>query len=171
MSIEAPEPPAGPDHSAPMAAAAAPPAAISLELQPYGAQSEALQRIRRQVFIEEQAVPEHEEWDGRDAECLHVLARSADGSAIGCARLFPDGRIGRMAVLAPWRGQGVGRRMLDALVAHALERGNDTICLDAQLHALAFYERAGFVAQGEVFMDAGIPHRFMAYGQGSNHSA
>ena len=63
-----------------------------------------LRAIRINVFVREQHVPEELEWDGIDETCLHVLAEAAGGEAVGTGRLLPDGRIGRMAVLAHWRG-------------------------------------------------------------------
>ncbi|WP_136247739.1 GNAT family N-acetyltransferase [Halomonas borealis] len=121
---------------------------------------EAAGEIRRVVFIEEQEVPGDEEWDGRDPECLHFLAL-ADGHALGTARLLPDGHIGRVAVLAEARGLGIGLALMEAAIASARRQGLATTELAAQTHALAFYERLGFEAHGEIFMDAGIPHRHM----------
>ena len=81
--------------------------------------ADALSDIRRRVFIDEQGVPPELEWDGLDTSAMHVMATSREGEAIGTARLLPDGQIGRMAVLAQWRGTGVGTAMLQRLIAHA----------------------------------------------------
>ncbi|MFG6175734.1 GNAT family N-acetyltransferase [Halomonas sp. THAF12] len=121
---------------------------------------EAAGEIRRVVFIEEQAVPRDEEWDGRDPECVHFLAR-VDGRTVGTARLLPDGHIGRVAVLAEARGLGIGLALMQAAIVAARHRGFSSVELAAQTHALAFYERLGFAAHGETFQDAGIPHRNM----------
>ncbi|MDN3556346.1 GNAT family N-acetyltransferase [Halomonas maura] len=121
---------------------------------------EAAGEIRRRVFIEEQAVPRDEEWDGRDPGCVHFLAL-VDGRALGTARLLPDGHIGRVAVLAEARGLGIGVALMEAAVEAACRRGFTAVELAAQTHALVFYERLGFRAEGEVFLDAGIPHRNM----------
>jgi predicted GNAT family N-acyltransferase len=117
--------------------------------------------VRRAVFVEEQRVPEALEWDGRDERCQHVLAMARDGAAIGTGRLLPDGHIGRMAVLKAWRGRGVGGAMLAELIAAARAAGHVRAHLNAQTHALGFYARFGFVAEGPEFDDAGIPHRAM----------
>ena len=117
-------------------------------------------RIRRVVFIDEQQVPQDEEWDGLDTECLHFLA-TLNGEPVGTARLLPDGHIGRVAVLSSARGTGIGYQLMEAAIKAAREAGHSHAALSAQLHALAFYERLGFVAHGDVFMDAGIPHREM----------
>ncbi|WP_422126852.1 GNAT family N-acetyltransferase [Thioalkalivibrio sulfidiphilus] len=121
-------------------------------------EAEALRSVREPVFVEEQGVPMELERDGVDIACLHLLARSADGHPIGAARLAPDGRIGRMAVLLPWRGRGVGRALLDAAVKLAKKQGMVKVEVSAQCHASAFYAKAGFQETDEVFMDAGIPH-------------
>ncbi|GLK63271.1 MULTISPECIES: GNAT family N-acetyltransferase [Paracoccus] len=121
--------------------------------------------IRREVFILEQNVSEDEEWDGRDDEALHLLARDAQNRAIGTARILIEGKtgkIGRVAVRKSARGTGVGA----ALIRAALEElrtlpGITRAKLGAQTHAIGFYEKLGFVAYGPEYDDAGIPHRDM----------
>lgn len=113
------------------------------------------------VFIVEQRVPESLEWDEFDAVSMHALAQDADGQAIGTGRLLPDGHIGRMAVVRDWRGRGVGSAVLEFLVDCAQKRGDGAVHLNAQTHAIGFYQRYGFVAHGDEFQDAGIPHRQM----------
>lgn len=120
----------------------------------------ALADIRRRVFIEEQSVPENLEWDGMDDDAVHVLALDAT-RAIGCARMLPGGRIGRMAVLPEWRGRGVGRAMLETLIALSREQGLAHVSLSAQTHAIPFYAKSGFKVRSEIYDDAGIPHRDM----------
>lgn len=124
--------------------------------------------IRRTVFVEEQQVPEEEEWDGLDPSCTHFLAwlpttpeSTEPPIPVGTARLLPDGHIGRVAVLASARGKGVGVALMNAAIDAARQQQHQRVVLSAQLHALAFYEQLGFVAYGDVFMDAGIPHREM----------
>ena len=117
-----------------------------------------LAAIRRAVFIDEQGVPEALEWDVHDAAALHLLALAGDGTPIGCARLLPDGHVGRMAVLPAWRRQGVGQALLAAVMDAAQARGLTTFRLSAQTHAAGFYARAGFVVVGDEYEEAGIPH-------------
>jgi predicted GNAT family N-acyltransferase len=114
--------------------------------------------VRRAVFIDEQGVPEEMEWDEHDAVSSHWLALAEDGSPIGCARLLPDGHIGRMAVLPPWRGRGIGRALLAAVLIAAQARGHRTLRLSAQTRAAGFYARAGFAITGGEYEEAGIPH-------------
>jgi predicted GNAT family N-acyltransferase len=123
--------------------------------------SSQLRAIRHAVFVVEQRVPESLEWDDADAESLHALAVDANGEAIGCARLLPDGHIGRVAVLPSSRGRGVGTALLLRLVDAARTGGNARVIVNAQVDAMPFYARYGFVARGDVFDEAGIAHRVM----------
>ncbi len=122
---------------------------------------QTLSNIRGIVFIVGQHVPKEEEWDGKDEDARHWLASNADGEPIGTARLLPDGQIGRMAVLDEYRGYGVGAALLDHACEKARQLGFPSVWLNAQTHALEFYEKAGFIAEGEEFDEAGIPHRRM----------
>ncbi|MDV6317417.1 GNAT family N-acetyltransferase [Chromohalobacter sp. HP20-39] len=117
--------------------------------------------IRKVVFIEEQNVPQAEEWDGRDPQCLHFLLH-VDDRPVGTARLLPDGHIGRVAILEEARGQGLGLHLMEATLVAAREAGHHAVHLDAQTHASPFYERLGFIAHGDEFLDANIPHYHMS---------
>jgi YbgC/YbaW family acyl-CoA thioester hydrolase len=120
------------------------------------------QAIRSTVFIDEQKIPADMEWDAADAECLHAVAYNRFGVPLATGRLLEHvpgtAKIGRMAVLAPMRGSGVGRAVLDALMAAARQRGEREVLLHAQTSAEAFYQRAGFSARGPRFEEAGIAH-------------
>jgi len=116
--------------------------------------------IRFEVFVEEQGVPRDLELDRHDALSLHVLAFEQE-KAVATARLLPDGHIGRMAVLRPWRGQGIGGAMLQRLMAAARVRGDREVVLAAQVQAVPFYRAHGFVATGTTYLEAGIPHQDM----------
>ena len=122
------------------------------------------QALRRTVFIEEQNVPEADEVDGRDAGAVHLLAR-VDGRAVGTARLLvsgDSGKIGRVCVLAEMRGKGIGARLIEAAVREfAANPAIGKVKLSAQINALTFYERLGFTAEGDEYLDAGIVHRDM----------
>lgn len=113
--------------------------------------------IRHAVFVLEQGVPVELEHDEHDGASLHLLLRQ-DGVAIATGRLLDDGHIGRIAVLAPYRRQGHGRRVMLALIDEASRRGHSVLHLHAQTDAQAFYAALGFVAMGAIFMEAGIPH-------------
>ena len=120
-----------------------------------------LRAVRNAVFIEEQNVPRDLEWDGMDETSNHFIAETSDGDVIGTARLMPSGQIGRMAILIPYRGHGIGRRMLDMAIQSASRSGMKGVFLHAQSYALEFYLKAGFITDGIEFEEAGIPHRSM----------
>lgn len=117
--------------------------------------------IRRAVFIEEQQIPEAEEWDAYDATCLHYLA----GDGAGTARVIARGdcaKIGRVAVMQAHRGAGVGGLIMRALMEDARVRGFVSAELESQVYAIPFYTRLGFVAEGPEYDDgSGIMHRLM----------
>ena len=120
--------------------------------------------IREEVFIREQGVPQELELDEQDEAAMHALAYQ-NGECVGTARLVNLGnqsmQIGRMAVLAKYRGNGIGKRILEELIQLARTQGASSIILHAQITAIAFYEKLGFVPQGPVYPEAGIPHRNM----------
>ena len=118
-------------------------------------------QVRDTVFVGEQHVPPGIERDEHDAASRHVIARDSDGCTIGTGRLLADGHLGRMAVLADWRGKGVGRALLERLLEEASLQGQENLALHAQTQASGFYRRFGFVEEGPEFMEAGIPHRTM----------
>ncbi len=121
-----------------------------------------LSLVRREVFLEEQGVPEELEWDELDPASVHVIALdNAEGAVIGCGRLTPMHTIGRMAVRAPWRGRGVGAAILRSLLEAARERAVPSVSLHSQVHAVGFYRQFGFVDQGAEYLEAGIPHQSM----------
>ncbi|MEX0731330.1 MAG: GNAT family N-acetyltransferase [Aquisalimonadaceae bacterium] len=117
--------------------------------------------IRFGVFVVEQNVPEELELDLLDDSSRHWLARNQNGEVVGTARLTPDHHIGRMAVLADYRGRGIGRGLVRAIQQHARDNGIPQLSLNAQTYAIPFYEKLGFRAEGAEFLDAGILHRTM----------
>ena len=82
-------------------------------------------------------------------------------TVLGCARLLTSGRIGRVAVLRPFRGRGVGEALMKAVLERAKARGMKDVHLAAQVQAMPFYERLGFEPYGDAFDEAGIAHRMM----------
>ena len=125
---------------------------------------EAALAVRVAVFVDEQGGPRDEEPDRYDPKCRHFVVES-EGRIVGAARLYPFspdiGKIGRIALLPEVRGRGWGRLLLRFMMERTREAGFGVALLDAQTHLLAFYEAEGFAAEGEVFLDGGIPHRRM----------
>lgn len=120
------------------------------------------QRIRQAVFIEEQKIPADMEWDGADISCVHAVAYNWFGVPLATGRLLEHvpgvAKIGRMAVAKALRGGRVGRAVLEALMEAARGQGFSEAVLHAQVSAVPFYGRAGFVERGPGFEEAGIPH-------------
>ncbi len=138
--------------------------------------------LRTVVFMEEQNVSPEDEWDNKDETATHFLVTSAEGLAIGCARLLVESHnngdenslapqqnqtlfhIGRVAVLKSHRQQGIGKQLLQTIINGCLQSlPSSNIYLYAQTARIKFYQQLGFMIQGDVFMDAGIPHIEMWY--------
>ena len=121
-------------------------------------------RIRATVFVLEQGVV-YIDPDGNDKNAVQIYA-SVDGVMVGCLRIYQleEGtyRIGRVAVLKEFRGLGIGNAMMKEAIQYLRERTNATkVCLDAQLHAIGFYEKLGFTLFTEEFLEEGLLHRGM----------
>ncbi len=126
----------------------------------------ALYALRHEVFVVGQDVPADLERDELDPGADHAVAL-LDGAVVGTGRLLSPGQtgrddgtatVGRMAVAAASRGSGTGAALLAALEARARARGFAAVELHAQVHALGFYERAGYEPFGEPYDEAGIAH-------------
>ena len=120
--------------------------------------------LRAVVFVDEQGVPLEEDLDGRDEQALHLVAVDDEGTVVGTCRLLADGatlKLGRMAVAPAARRAGIGLRLLALADAEASASAAERTVLAAQVSALPLYERAGYSARGEVFLDSGIDHMWM----------
>ena len=121
--------------------------------------AEALQ-VRVLVFVAEQGGPLTDEPDARDDAARHWVVLEG-GRIVGTARVYePEpgvAKIGRVALLPEVRGRGWGALLMETLLAEC--RGE--VILDAQVHVIPFYQRLGFAAEGDEFLDAGILHRRM----------
>jgi predicted GNAT family N-acyltransferase len=124
----------------------------------------SIRRVRETVFIDEQRVPRELEFDDRDPLCLHVLAFDGD-APVGTGRLdlHYGGKVGRVAVVATHRRGGVGSAVMERLHALARARKQRRLWCNAQLTAVPFYERLGYVRDGDLFVEAGIDHVRMEY--------
>lgn len=123
-------------------------------------------RVRTEVFLREQRIPEELEWDEHDAQTLHAVAFNRLGQPLATGRLLDlgqgSGRIGRVAVHRALRGCGVGEQVMRTLAAQAAERGMQRVELSAQVSATAFYARLGFTPEGGPYDEAGIAHQQMS---------
>jgi predicted GNAT family N-acyltransferase len=120
--------------------------------------------LRRAVFVNEQGVPLDDELDGLDDDAVHLVAVQPDAAVVGTCRLLRDGssvKLGRLAVAPAARGRGLGGRLVFEAERVAREAGAARIVLAAQADAIGLYERLGYRAYGERFLDAGLEHRMM----------
>ena len=117
-----------------------------------------LREVRTKVFIDEQHVPIELEWDDLDETAQHLLVVNDQTYPVACARLLSNGSVGRMAVLIAWRGLGIGSALLNEAISLYVQQGLQTITLSAQVHAVTFYEKAGFVVMSQPYLDANILH-------------
>lgn len=131
--------------------------------------------LRHEVFVLEQGVPAELELDELDEAADHFVVEDSAGEVVGAGRLVvepagfaavepslgPVGHLGRLAVRKSARGGGHGVALVRAIEARARSRGLAVLVLSAQTHAIGFYERLGYQAYGDVFDDAGLPHRWM----------
>jgi predicted GNAT family N-acyltransferase len=122
--------------------------------------------IRYTVFVEGQNVPVEIERDDYDRTAIHILARErTSGIPVGVARIVDKGnglaKIGRVAILPEWQGRGFGNLLMRGVLEQAKASGFTEAMLDSQAYVVGFYERLGFIAEGDEFTEAGIPHRRM----------
>jgi predicted GNAT family N-acyltransferase len=116
--------------------------------------------VRRTVFVDEQQVPEEEEIDQFEDESTHIVLYDNE-VPVGAARLRVldgIGKLERICVLSSSRKNGAGKLLVNKLEEIAIEQGVSKLKLNAQTHAIPFYERLGYETVSDVFMDAGIPH-------------
>jgi predicted GNAT family N-acyltransferase len=116
-----------------------------------------LRAVRTPVFIVEQFVAPDFEWDELDASAVHLLALQ-NNEPIACLRIIDYHKIGRMAVLKEFRGNGLGAALLLEAVNICKAHGSKSVYLSAQTHAIGFYQACGFIVTSEVYQDVHIPH-------------
>lgn len=132
---------------------------IRIRIADFERDRDTIREVRFAVFVEEQAVPPELEMDDADDRCVHVLA-FADESAVGTARIDFEhaGKVGRLAVVHPMRGRGIGTALMNRLHDLARERGLDGVWCHAQIAAEPFYTKLGYAASGPPLQEAGIEH-------------
>ena len=130
---------------------------IKIEQVTWACANQDLMQVRTAVFIKEQQVEPDFEWDELDLSAVHLLAL-LDNQAIACLRIIDHKKIGRMAVLKPWRVLGIGKALLVKAIEICNQQGSQQIILSAQSHAVGFYTKAGFEVISDEYCDVNIPH-------------
>lgn len=138
-------------------------ATLKFKLYNWSAAKKILIPLRRSIFIKEQLVPEELEWDNLDSKATHILLL-LNNALIGCARFILIDRVmclGRMAVIKTKRKQGFGSKLIYEIIQIAKNKNIKEIKISSQIQAMPFYRKIGFIAEGKVFIDAGIKHKKM----------
>ncbi|WP_423801520.1 GNAT family N-acetyltransferase [Neobacillus sp. SAB-20_R2A] len=119
--------------------------------------------VRKLVFVDEQNVPFEEEIDQFENDATHFVLYH-EGSPVGAGRfrnVEGYGKVERICVLKEARNIGAGKAIMETIESHAREKDFRKLKLNAQTHAIPFYEKLGYEVVSEEFMDAGIPHKTM----------
>lgn len=134
------------------------------ELSPYELYN--VLRLRSEVFVVEQNCV-FLDMDNKDQQCHHLMG-SHDNELVAYVRLLPPGlaydeiSIGRVVSSPKYRGSGAGKVLMHKAIATAAELfGKQPIRIGAQLYLKNFYSSLGFEAQGDIYMEDGIPHVIM----------
>ena len=138
-------------------------ATLKYKLYSWNDAKKILMPIRRSVFIIEQLVPEALEWDDWDNKAKHIVL-IFNNTPIGCARLiYIDQivRLERMAIIKSKRNQGFGSKLVYEIIRIAKNKNIKKVIISAQIQALSFYQKIGFIAEGKIFKEAGIKHKKM----------
>lgn len=145
-------------------------AALEVRWAETPADRESAFAVRRAVFVEEQGYTVPQEFDDLDARAMHAVASLAGErpGVVGTARLILDrddfgtvAHIGRVSVLPPHRGRGVGSALVAFVVRNATMMGPYVMRAGAQVAAIGFWERIGFERTGDAYMDFHVPHEWM----------
>lgn len=120
-------------------------------------------RARAEVFVVEQNCV-YQDLDNKDLGAYHVIIRE-DGKIVAYLRVLDRGvsydtaSVGRVITTAQGRGRGIGLILLNEGIKAAKEYFSaDRITISAQCQARGFYEKVGFVAVSEPYLEDDIPH-------------
>jgi ElaA protein len=119
--------------------------------------------VRRAVFLDEQGIAEADEFDGTDAQAVHLVIYDEDIPVCTGRVLVEEFKIGRVSTVMTHRGRGLATGLMQALIQACLQMGGRRQTVHAQTAAQGFYEKLGFTPIGEVFTEAGIPHIAMEH--------
>lgn len=138
---------------------------LQIRLADYPQDFPAIAQVREQVFQQEQGVDPSLEFDEFDAQAQHFVALWQQ-TAVGTARIRwiapQTAKLERLAVLAEYRRHGIGRQLMEYILKFLEQAQAIAVTMHAQTHAIPFYEKLGFVPEGELFAEAGIPHITMS---------
>ncbi|WVQ82856.1 hypothetical protein IAT38_004991 [Cryptococcus sp. DSM 104549] len=128
--------------------------------------------IRKEVFVDEQGYDISIETNNDDARSTHFIVVSEDGDGMGTIRVIDsEGQLGRFALRKQYRGQGLGRPLMEAVHEHVKAAGGKQVWCHSQaappesggVDATGFYLRFGYVAKGDLYYKEGTLHQKMVY--------
>lgn len=132
-------------------------------IKDYNYLPEEAKKIRSEVFVKEQGF--YDEYDEFDDIAKHMVVYSNEEPISTCRIYYNSEKesyiIGRVAVLKEWRGKNIGRRILNAAEEYIRENGGKSVMLSGQVRVAGFYEKLGYIKQGETYLDEGCPHIWM----------
>ena len=114
--------------------------------------------VRTTVFIKEQGF--ENELDGNDKISRHIVIYDGEKPVATCRVFFADGKykLGRVAVLKDYRGNGFGRIVCEAAEEYVREKGGETLHLNSQLPVIEFYKKLGYETVGDIFLEEEVEH-------------
>jgi predicted GNAT family N-acyltransferase len=129
----------------------------------FEAEMEAVYLIRREVFVREQGLTGTVYDEPDDRNSLHLVAQYG-GKIIGTGRMTfvrDEAQIAWLAILPEYRRAGAGKALMEHMLSIAAEHDTEYVTLNAQTHALGFYEAFGFEPVGRRFHMSNIEHQYM----------
>ncbi|UJF18736.1 GNAT family N-acetyltransferase [Vibrio sp. SS-MA-C1-2] len=124
--------------------------------------------VRHTVFTAEQNVDAEIDFDGLDSQAVHAIVMQ-ENQVVATGRMLEDGHIGRIAVLAEYRGLKLGAKIVNALINEATNLAYPRVYLGSQIHAVGFYQKLGFTPFGDQYVEANIEHQSMEKLLATNH--
>lgn len=119
-------------------------------------------RLRNNTFVVEQKCTEAD-LDNIDLQqnTKHYLIGNTDLVKSYCRVIFDEKdatniKVGRVCTDFSYRKQGLSSQILQSIVNDIYPEKN--IFVNAQKYLQSWYEKHGFVAQGNVFLECNIPH-------------
>lgn len=123
-------------------------------------------KLRIDTFVVEQERIYHE-LDEKDLTAVHIFHVNEQEEVDAYARVFvQDGKVvfGRLVTAPSARGKGLGNRLVEEILPLCEKKWpRKMIEIEAQEQVVGFYEKFGFVTQGESFIFESTPHIKMIY--------
>lgn len=116
-------------------------------------------KVRQEVFVDEQGFTN--EFDETDDIAYHLSIEDGEKN-IATARIYKDDEgifhAGRICVLKEYRKNHLGALIMSEISKKVSLLDGKKIVLSAQVRAKPFYEKQGYIAFGEEYLDEYCPH-------------